>query len=734
MQLPKLQPRPRSTQTVLNWRGLERRPGAGIGWWKNERNLSSDRAPLLGVRKGRSEVQELDGNSPGVDVVGMAGGDRAVLMDVCGRLWCGGHSVWLNLTDGVVGVRTELVIHNLVPTRDGRRVTTIAELEEVRFDGLEIEQFLGVEDEAYDLRLKLIQTTLGTWKREDDPLAGTWTTEDLLPYLYGMGMDPEITVLPRTAWIELHGRSFSAIWADGAEIIRSGALAIALPEGGGYSPVWCDAVKLASGAEMVQGTDYGWLDYHSANSGNLTLTLCDIDGNPYPNLTVGSTEPMTQSGYWLDTSAGGTSVHLRMWSVTTSSWIQVEGTYVKISPVELVTVEGMELRAGDGVRLAAELPAGTDQSVVDLLNSSHYIYGAGTDPVSGEDYIVVAGILPADTVRVSDVLLETDRKMPEMDFVVACGNRLWGCRYSEQDGINEIYCSALGDPRNWEVYQGLSTDSWRASRGTAAPFTGAAVLDGHPLFFREESLEKVYPSASGAHQIQEFDLEGVQAGSSRSLVVIEDKLFYKGRQGVMVYTGSLPQRISPQFGDWMFTDASAARAGRKYCVAMTATVAITDRRYGEQDAGGRIVAVYDLATGDWHIEDEAWAGLAITWEDNLYYTVDGQLWQREGADSAHDVDWWAETGPIDMELPEHKWITCLRLRFSLELGSTCRVYISHDDGPWLRKGSLTGSRLHSRELGIWPRRCDHFRLRLEGRGGFELRSLSFRLERSELGH
>lgn len=51
--------------------------------------------------------------------------------------------------------------------------------------------------------------------------------------------------------------------------------------------------------------------------------------------------------------------------------------------------------------------------------------------------------------RVSKIELE--RKAPEMDFVIECGNRLWGCRYEVTDQsrlYNEIYASKLGDFKN----------------------------------------------------------------------------------------------------------------------------------------------------------------------------------------------------------------------------------------------------------------------------------------------
>ena len=66
------------------------------------------------------------------------------------------------------------------------------------------------------------------------------------------------------------------------------------------------------------------------------------------------------------------------------------------------------------------------------------------------------------------------RSVPEMDFVIESGNRLWGCKYGVVDGkaVNEIYASKLGDFKNWNCYAGRSTDSYVATRGSDGPFTG----------------------------------------------------------------------------------------------------------------------------------------------------------------------------------------------------------------------------------------------------------------------
>lgn len=97
-------------------------------------------------------------------------------------------------------------------------------------------------------------------------------------------------------------------------------------------------------------------------------------------------------------------------------------------------------------------------------------------------------------------LAADSRTAPDMDFVCQCGNRLWGCRYGNdgEKNINELYCCALGDFKNWNQYLGLSTDSWRASVGSDGVWTGAVNYLGSPVFFKENCIHRISVSSSGA--------------------------------------------------------------------------------------------------------------------------------------------------------------------------------------------------------------------------------------------
>lgn len=717
MELPRMRVRPKSTQTTTVFRGLERRPGAGVGKWLDERNLSADQFPRMSVRKKRAAATNIDGNNVSAGVAAICGGDHPVILDSMAVLWCSG--MHLDLADYY----------------DRETAWKIWTAE--RQVGAQFSPESGADDDGSSLG-GLVEE-LGARSNQTITFRVSAVDENGAPaaWEYDVNGDMEpvnlsdygITVTPDGP-LYVGWKFFVDLWvqyscARNTQMVRMAAYVLILRNGAPY--IWVNAADLAAGDLMVEGENYGPVEgrIYNDDSLTLTLTLCDNEGEPYNGVTVSTSEPATQSGYWLDTS--GKPV-LREWNYLTTAWVKVSSTFVKVENYQHSSSNGKwdNIRAGDTVQLITELNMDPEpDGIFELLNSNHYIYKA--DVQSSEGWIMISGILPSDSLTVDILHSYAARRVPSFDFITEAQNRLWGCRYDVVEGINEIYASKLGDFRNWNVFQGLSTDSWTASRGTAAPYTGAITLNGNPLFFREESLEKVIPSSAGAHQIATYSLDGVQQGSSASMVIIDERLYYKSRMGVCVYSGTVPTLISEPFGDWMFSEASAARHRKKYCISMT------------RNDGVRVCAVFDLATGDWHMEDESWDGFAITWDDNLLYYTGGieswadNLFRFDGSDSS-GVEWYAETDDISHDLPEHKWITYLRLRFKLELGAAARVYISYDDGPWLRKGTLHGNRLHSQELGIWPRRCDHFRLRLEGCGGCELQSISYRMERSEGGH
>lgn len=488
-------------------------------------------------------------------------------------------------------------------------------------------------------------------------------------------------------------------------LVSMGAYVIILPD-----------KKYINTAEV---SDRGSMEATYTSTGDVTFSLCTADGGSYGDVITSAAAPENPANgaYWLDVS--GEQHALKVYSSATGVWSTVATTYVKISATGI----GAQFGQYDGVQLSGIVKNG----VKDLNGSA--IVGA-----KGDDYIVVVGILDASvTQTAADGAVKVERSVPDMDFVIESGNRLWGCKYGYADGktVNEIYASKLGDFKNWNCFMGISTDSYAASCGTDGQWTGAITHLGYPLFFKENCLHKVYGTFPSNFQIQTTTCRGVQKGSGGSMAIVNEVLYYKSRGGVCVYDGSLPEEISAAFGGEIYSDAVGGGHRNKYYLSM-------------KDSGGTwCLFVYDTRLGTWHKEDATHAEAWCSCQDEMYYIDASDKKIRtvlgRGTKDTSPISWMAETGTImalttSSNYPEwisnKKFVGRMLIRMSLDAGATMQVYIQYDSsGVWEKLWDMTGKNLRTFSFPVRPHRCDHFRLKLEGTGGAKIYSITKTLER-----
>lgn len=450
-------------------------------------------------------------------------------------------------------------------------------------------------------------------------------------------------------------------------------------------------------------TDYGDIEAEFTTSGTVTFTLCKITGDPYTVTYTQDSEPKNPQNeqYWIDTSQ--TPHSLKQYSSSSGMWVSIATTYVKIEATGI----GAQFKAYDSVTIS-----GVKSEELSDLNNNMLIYDCG------DDYIIVVGILDEVTTQTTPITLK--RSMPVMDFVIESGNRLWGCRFgSADDGsmVNEIYASKLGDFRNWSCYQGISTDSYRASVGTDGAFTGAVSHMGYPIFFKEGCMHKVYGNMPSNYQIQTTACRGVQKGSDRSLAIVNEVLYYKSRFGICAYDGSLPAEVSSALGEVAYFDAVSGAHGNKYYISMS------------DSDGVYHLFVYDTTRAMWHREDNTRVRCFASYKNDLYY-IDGGSGKIKtvfGSGTADEtrVKWSCETGLLGLSSPDRKYISRINIRISLDTTSSAFFYIQYDSsGSWQHIASLRGSKTRSLSVAIRPRRCDHFRIRIEGEGDMKIYSIT----------
>jgi hypothetical protein len=262
---------------------------------------------------------------------------------------------------------------------------------------------------------------------------------------------------------------------------------------------------------------------------------------------------------------------------------------------------------------------------------------------------------------------------------------------------------------------GLSTDSYAVTCGTDGQFTAAVTHLGHPLFFKETCVHKVYGNIPANFQIQTTNCRGVAKGSEKSLATVNEVLYYKSRSGVCAYDGSLPTEISYALGDTYYSDAVAGQFGNKYYISMKDC-------YGQYH-----LFVYDTQKGMWHREDCTKAMEFCNCRGELYFIDDKgniKTVNGSGAEDTAPISWMAETGIIGCDSPDKKYVSRLTIRMALDIGSTVDFYIQYDSmDSWEHAGSLSGTSLKTFNVPIKPHRCDHFRLRIEGEGEAKIFSI-----------
>lgn len=400
---------------------------------------------------------------------------------------------------------------------------------------------------------------------------------------------------------------------------------------------------------------------------------------------------------------------------------------------------GNTFASGDCVRITGvDTSTYFGASVGDNLadGAYHAVLASGADWVVMDLYAPSVAVCILKNTPPAEGYVKSVMDIPDMDYVIEAQNRLWGCKYGTVDGklVNEIYASALGRFDVWHKYSGVSTDSYAASVGSDGLWTGAVNYQGYPLFFKEDRMHKVYVSASGAHRIQEYTMRGVESGCAKSIAVVNGVLFYKSRDCVCAYDGSnTPANVSEKLNlDSLY------RPGLVTSVA----AAFRDKYYlmlNMNSPPGERLLVLDTKRGQWYresvpaggIEDfvcENGALFCATSGDILVLAHDYQGDDYRGV-SEGDVAWGCETGLIGYSTVEQKYISRFNIRMSLAQGAHMDVLVQYDsDGVWHNQGRIQGAGTRTFMLPVRPRRCDHFRIRLEGEGNVRIYSFAKVLE------
>lgn len=362
------------------------------------------------------------------------------------------------------------------------------------------------------------------------------------------------------------------------------------------------------------------------------------------------------------------------------------------------------------------------------FNGSKVVRGAGTG------YILVDGSLTTTISQVSGITIRRTafeqtgvtvkrtsftrssgitikRQSQAFDFVCEHDNRLWACSSAN----HEIYASKLGDPTNWNCYEGISTDSYTVTVGSDGDFTGCASHMGYVLFFKEQSISVMYGNKPSNFQLNNRQMPGVKTGCSRSLCVVKETLYYVGRDGVYQYDGAAPRKISDTILSELAEAVASQQDGKLYLSCLK--------------GGERTLLVYDPRYQVWDEEDETRFKFAAYGDGILYY-IDGEDALRTiTGDEKSVIDWHIESGDLRENRLEQKWISKVMFNFWLASGSEADIYFQFDEDPlWHRAWTVHSVVNKTYNIPIVPQRCSRFRWRIEGKGQMKLLAMGVTVE------
>ena len=517
------------------------------------------------------------------------------------------------------------------------------------------------------------------------------------------------------------------MWIDGAKLYKNGEEVKLTGVTISTDAAKCPKTMEKMGAYVIIMPDKIWYNVDSGECGymeasykksvKVTFTLCEANGTAitwYDEAYYKKNEP--KNGDYMMSTSNGKAV-LKVYSSSTSIWGTVATTYMQISATGI----GKGFAKEDGVKISIDLTGQSWEYAKNIFvnKEDDGKLSINTSIMDRTDDCITIAALLDNNKTFSSLPITVERKVPDMAFVTECNNRLWGC---SKDG-HEIYCCKLGDVKNWNCFAGISTDSWAVTIGSDGKFTGAITYLGYPIFFKEDSLIKISVSGTGGHATKETKCRGVQKGSERSLAILNETLYYKSSTGICAYAGNLPASISDDLGEVRYSEAVAGTIDNRYYVSM------------KHIDGTHHLFVYDQKTAIWCKEDDTEVLYFCKHGDELYYidesdkkmkSVRGTL-PYDVAEKAIEgkFPWFVESGDIGYTSPDNKYISRINLRISLEFGTNVDFYLQYDSsGIWEHKFNMSGKGTRSFTVPVIPKRCDHFKYKIVGKGGCKIHSIT----------
>lgn len=318
--------------------------------------------------------------------------------------------------------------------------------------------------------------------------------------------------------------------------------------------------------------------------------------------------------------------------------------------------------------------------------------------------------------------------MPSLDYICAGANRVWGCNNMEHC----IYSSELGNHRNWSVFEGGAGDSYAVTIGSPGDFSAACSYRGSPVFFKENEMIIINGSKPASFFVNSFSVSGVPLHSPLGVAVVGDVLYYISNNGICAYNGASVKCISDKTIPELSGLYGAVLGGEKNLLYISGKLNGEERHY-----------IYDTVRGIWH----RYSGghtfgylyypsgtLEISeFGEGIYLrSIYGEL-PKEYLYNENDlineeyVEWYWESKDISYNTTDSKYLNEVSIDASCSDGAD--LFISYDgDKIFSKAGHFVPRKRSASRIRIFPKRCNTFRLRMQGSGEVQIYNITKKFE------
>lgn len=416
----------------------------------------------------------------------------------------------------------------------------------------------------------------------------------------------------------------------------------------------------------------------------------------------------------------------------------------------------------------------------DIENDCIYIQGVTFQndlTVSGADYIKITREVPD-----MDLIVSHQNRLYGCKFNTVKNNK--------NVALNEIYVSKLGSPGNFTVATGSDDTGYIMSVGENGEFTGAISYNGNVYFFKEKcaicinsyfnSTVIAVPGISkesenslticagylvylGANGVYAFNGEtsvnisevfgdtsyrlatfGESLGNKYYLCAVENEKYEAGQTKAKAEAELMrEQKIAEELEKQGIKPSNVLYNFYKRMLEIVYKTVyfIQSNLKVLNDSKAGVMLVYDFNKSMWMKEEQpSLIRTGVSDGRHLYYCdYDNNIYRISDNDTFNVADgfdfkkesnfsWCAESGELGYSYPDNKYVTRINLRVKVPVGSEMRVTMEYDsDGREVNLYRLCDLGHKSANLSVIPHRCDHFKIRVSGKGECDIISAAVKL-------